>query len=112
MPSVGCGIAVRCGPYSGPKYVRGVARTPAAFDQKSRFSRTRRRGEQIALNLLATERVEHRELFLGLDAFREHGESQLAAERDHRTHDGGFLRLERHAVNERLVDLQTIHGQT
>jgi hypothetical protein len=65
------------------------------------FVRRQRGAEQIALGLVATVGAQIRQLRLGFDAFRHHGQAEAAAQRDDGANDGGIVVVARNVIDER-----------
>jgi len=53
-----------------------------------------------------------RQLRLGFDAFRHHGQAEAAGQRNDGAHDGGIVVVARDVMDERAVDFQAVNGKS
>ena len=85
---------------------------PLALLQE-RFGRDRRQrpGKEEPLRLAAAKPHQLGHLRFRFDAFRDHMGAQRLRERDDAFHDGGLRTAVRQAGDERLIDLERVHGK-
>ena len=73
--------------------------------------RRQRLADVVALRHVAAHRAQPFERGFVLDAFGDHGESDVVREVDGRAHDDRIARVARHPLHERLVDLDLVQRQ-
>src|SRR5215210_8268398 len=93
----GPGASVQAGGETGPYQIRDLGRGDRA-------------AEQEALREPAAVRPEELVLPAGLDTLGERRHPQRLGELDHGAHHAGEIAVAIHVADERLVDLQDVHG--
>src|SRR5438128_1337269 len=71
-----------------------------------------RLGEIIPLRPLAIHRLEHHHLVRRLDALGNEAHSQVPRQVNNRVHDGSVIRPLVHAMNETLINFETVQRET